>query len=985
MINTIRLAICLSGFLIVMGAASQEARFDQIVPADVVFYVEADASLNAPQSFTHFDEAMRQLGETMSDVLEWRVIMDEWDAALQSADIGELDSIFGARWCLAATGFGKQFNRIPTVIYLADVANEEQAQAYMRQLFEALVSITPVVKIEDDFYDGLPIISLFGPGRIPGLSLSYTLYNNKLILTTSKPLVIDLIDRFDYPGDALADNPDYQSFIQRMPETRSWLSYMPIAGMVESVSSIAKTAKGFAQLTAKGEDKEWADALFSGVAAGLDAVRAVHANGIASILHDGGLQQTTTVVALDSERLAPHIKDIFNRAKLVFPLENYLPRQTGSFSYTNVFTLKDIWLIGNDALQKMPQGEKIKNDLTDFMNKVGLDIERDLLAWMDDAFCIVRPLADLNAVAPANHAALIIGVKDEARLQQSLTKIQDAFVNTMLQFNIPIGANEETHRGVKITSIGSELPFVPITPSWCVDEGRFILSTSVNFIREMIDVRNGRRPNIEKSRDYKALQDKIDKPAHKVAFQDVASEFYQTRESLLRITSFTQLADTTPEQIEMAEALVDRIAYLLGCMQIYRASVKHTAFSEDEIRSEKWVLLKDLRGAPSAANIKRRPITLGMEDQVYWWANHCLDTGDTNRAARLFQNLIKHRPANTDYLAGLAAVYHAQGNPLAAQEAYTLALESQPSVSLVIAREAALGDSREESIRARINEAVNAYPSLDRSTAYFGAALMLRDHNRSEFAHSLLNDASSWFGESEFIDAAKLERRLIDHELNGDFVEDIVAPAQTAQPPEIDGAWNDSATDANATISLQHPPNAIAQFSQSGDALYIGLQVSQSELTSDEAEFRVSLSPSRDYASRYDFSVIALNSGGDWSIVRQSAQKVADDPYDFQLNSANESSGSDVIEAVKTIVHDVTDDQFDWLDDKLFKQDEPKPSLEFLSAIGLAGERLTLEVSIPLSQLKDENTKTVWMVNTAIGQDNGIQNDYLRYVPVEIR
>lgn len=979
MFKPIRLALLIAATLFASTAWSQEAKpeaaFDQIVPADVIFYMEGDASLDAPYTFPHFDEAMRQLGDTMDDVLEWRVIMSEWNAALESADIGDMKGVFGERWCLAITGFGQQFNRIPMLIYIAEVKSEEQAKAYMRQLFDGVASVAPMLEVEEDFYDGLELTSIFGPGRIPGLSVSYTIYKNQLVLTSSKPLVIDLIEQFDFPNNTLADNEGYQIFVERLPQPRSWMSYMPVAGMIDGVSNIVKTAQGFAQLSTKGDDKEWAESLLGGVTAGLNAVRAVRANGAASIIQDGGFKHSTTMVDLDPELLDPLLAKIFERAPTAFPLQESLPRQTGSFSYANVFNLKDIWALVNNIFNQTPQSDEMEKVVTEFMTEVGIDIERDLLSWMGDSFCVVRPLADLNAVAPANHIAFIIEAEDEARLQQSLSKIQDAFVNAMMQFKIPIGVNEETHRGVAITSIGSELPFVPISPSWCIDEGRFILSTTVNFIREMIDVRNKRRPDIQKSRDYMALQDKILQPAHKIAFQDIASEFYTTRESLLRITSLTQMANnSSPEEIQLAEAVIDRVAYLLGCLQIYRASAKQTNFSHDEIRSDKWVLSKDLRATPSTANIKRRPVSIGLEDQVFWWAKQCAKTGDDERAARLYQHLIHHRPAQTDYLAGLASTYQRQGKPQAAEEAYTLALTSQPSVSLLIAREAALGADSVNVIRERIQSFRQSNPQIGEAAALFGVAIKLRDQENSKLAEACLRSIIENYEQSQFAAAAKTELEIMQ---TGNASGEI-------QVPIINESGNDWSN--AAAFELRTPPTAKAMLAQSNNALHLALQLPKSEIESDEVEFRFSLSPARDYASRIDYSVIAHNSGDGWSILRQSANPISDDPFDFRLNETETPSSDDVLNMFKTLLNDITENEFDWLKEKSDPAETNNAGFPWKASIKQNGDIVMLEADISLPQLRETSSaKPVWLMNAAVGQENGIQNDYLKFVPIRFQ
>lgn len=972
----IRFVLLIIGTLYVTATWGQEVPFDRIVPSDVIFYMEGDESQDAQKAFPHFNEAMGQLAETMDDVLEWRVVMDEWDAVTQAANIGDLEGVFGDRWCLAITGFGEQYNRIPSLIYMADVQDEDKARTCFQQAFKGASNILPVVEVEEDNYDGLPIVSLFGPGRIPGLSLSFTVFGGRLILTSSKPLVIDLIEKIDYPENSLADNELYQEFAARLPEKHSVMSYLPVANMIDGVSNIVHTAKGFASIGSKeNDDAQWMQSVFGGIEAGLDFARAVRANGLSSINGEDGFQRTTSVIELDPAKLDPFLAELFNREKAVFPLEDYIPRQTGSFAYTNIFNLKDLWVIVNDTLAKLPQGAEMKKTITDFMDGVGLNIERDLLSWMGDTFCLVRPLADLNAVAPANHFAVIIDAADETRLRQSLKTIEDAFVKTMTQFKIPIGVNEETHRGVKITSIGSELPFIPVSPSWCIDESRFILSSDVNFIREMIDARDGRRPSIAKNRDYQALQDKVLQPAHKVAFQDVASEFYTTRESMLRITSFTQLANgSNNEEKELAEAVIDRVAYLLGCLQIYRASAKQTAFSDEEIRTEKWVLSRDLRATPSAANIKRRPVSIGLEGLVYEWAKNCAQRGDDERAARLFQNLLKQHPASRDYLTGLASAYQDQGNPQAAQEAYNTALEVSPTVSLLIACEAALGESDASAVQKRIQAFTQDYPQIDPAAALFGAALALRDADKTDEAKTLFASVAA-SGNAQFAQAAHQEIALMND------------PQSAALAPLM--ATKDDLANA-ASIAVNGSENGKALLAHTDGGLYVALQVPKAELTSEEVEFRISLSPERDYASRADYSVMLHNNNGEWSILRKATDRIADDPYDFKLNDAKPAEGNDLLKTFQSIMKDITDQNFDFFNElkgKSKSKDVPSPQrLAWKASLEQGGDMVTLEAEISLDSIRAEfDVKPVWMIQAAVGVEKSAGNDYLNYVPLRLR
>lgn len=928
------------------AAQKQLPPYDRIIPPDAVLFVEQDASLDAARSFTHFDEAMAQLGDSMDDFLEWRVLKNEWNAAMGEAGARENWQGVGAgHWCFAITGFGERFNRIPTLVYIAELKDPERAGALMKNLFESIRSLAPVFEIEDDNYDGLELHSLFGPGRIPGLGLAYSIYENHLFVTTSKPFLITLLDRIEYAELTLADSPPYREVIDRLPERRSYTFYFPISGVADAgVAMIDSIA------SATGVIDEKASEGLKTARTVLEALGAVRANGWASIRQDDGVTRMTGFTRLIPDRLNETAAKILQREPANFPWESYLPRTTGSFTYFNVLHPKDCWEMVRSVLEDVPHGDEWVNGALDQLKQFNVDLENDVFSWMGDSFCLVRPVLDLNSVAPVNRIALIIEIADEKKLNDALKKLEQTIQSTLEQFKIPVTLNTELYRGAQITSFGALIPLIPISPCLGVHDGKLLISSDLNLLKEMLDVNAGARPGISTNREYQSMQPYLKEKANKLSFQDVAAEFYANRESMMRMASLSGLDPTKSEEEQrVVKAIVDRVGYYLGCLQIYRAAAKRTEFGEDGVVSEKWTLARDLRATPSISNIERHEVSLGFESLIAEWARDCAARGDDERAVRLYRELIKHQPGNADYLGALASLLAKSGNLNAADEVFDTALQANPVTSMLVLREMARGGDSPEQIASEIEAFASNHANALPDASLFGVAVGKRNRGEADAARVLFEALNSKYPSSPLAPAARVEAALTQ----GEQPEGVQIVPYIPAAPSIDGSiGKEEWAGADRLIAGDDAGVFVAQ---AGDSIYLAFALPHSASPAKSLKTKIDVSPWRDYARYMRFSAEAKRDGETWNQSKQDYKIVQDDPYDLAVDETKPQ-----INLMDVLQQGVFDGLPKEVKDFLPKPNQPVPASEWRIAFSNDGVEAMLPVSAIVGAAVVRNP--VWIV-----------------------
>ena len=217
--------------------------YDQMVPADVMYYYSMDKNAARSLAFPVFDKAMDLWWDSLSDFLEWGIIKDEWTALEESAHLSNgLHPLQGDSFAVAVTGFGDT-GRLPAVLYLSNISDPKAADDALQGIFRYLSRNDAILHVDNDLYRGQSIASLYGPGMIPGLGLSYTFQGNLLLLSTSKPMLLEWIEDREAGIKSLSSDETYQAAVASLPSTRystAFFNFSEIHKALENGMSILK-------------------------------------------------------------------------------------------------------------------------------------------------------------------------------------------------------------------------------------------------------------------------------------------------------------------------------------------------------------------------------------------------------------------------------------------------------------------------------------------------------------------------------------------------------------------------------------------------------------------------------------------------------------------------------------------------------------------------------------------------------------------------
>ncbi|MDX9753577.1 MAG: DUF3352 domain-containing protein [bacterium] len=845
-INTLFL---LCAFVLVLPAvADNKIPYEEWLPADTAFFLTYNSSHASAQAFPHFKKGMVQLADSLNDILEYRMGREILALNREKLGIDETFScLLGDQAVFAVVGLDPTATKIPSVLYLSQVPDRQKADAFLSLVFQATAAWIPQIQVEEDEYQGLLIRSLHGPGMIPGLGLSYAFHDSMLILSTSKPSIIRLFDEYSYEENRLATNPIYQQALSPLPENRWATVYFNFTTLTETFNQVLEMVKLFQGI--KGQENEDLKTMLETLPA-LATVQS-YTMGVYPPQQDDFLRLVGHTLFKESQTESPFA--FLKREPSSFRFESYLPRKTGSFTSGNVYSLNDIWTLAQTLLPAVPGGKELIQPLAHSEEILGVSIETDLLSWMGDEWCFVRPVMDLEAVVPVNRAAYLVRVKDRANAQQGLQKVIQAIKE---KSPVPLTIEAETFKGIELFSVRLPIPVVPLIPSWCLmEDDTFILASHIDLLREMVDIHAGGRTGIARNPSYRQLQQTLETPGNKHGFQDIYSEFYTYREAIRRVASvFEQTAGGKSQVNFPAMVLMDRGSHLLRNLQVLRGTTKVSASQGNGVVTTKTMLVKDLDTDPSLLPFVHYKVALQPEVTLPFITRYT-ETLSATEAIRCYRILADFYPDQAEYLHKLTKLYQEVGQTAQAVECIEQALLAMPNTALVIEKERV----RNQGAVADLIQAVKAEAQKSRRVkpdfAYFGLALSKRDAGQLEFVAPLFDAIHNEFPSSPLVPAVVRELALLKNEIP----ESAVRIGHPSAPIVVDGHLDEAVWQEGQAYALAAPAEIQASsweasvwFAAEESALYVALR---GKGPLDPVLFTLSLCPGRDYTNVTYFSL----------------------------------------------------------------------------------------------------------------------------------
>ncbi|MGC9326019.1 MAG: DUF3352 domain-containing protein, partial [Candidatus Hinthialibacter sp.] len=544
---------------VALASPVQANPYDQIIPSDVLIYSGYDRTKESTVEYPHYDQAVENWFEMMDDILEWRILRDELEALIDQAGVPEGFSVLsGDRRCWAFYPILEGIPAPGVFLYVSEVSDPSKAERFLDALYQEIAFLAPSLRQLKDEYYGYWIHSLSGVSILPGLDLAYTFKDSTLLISNSKTLLLRTIDLWEEGVGFLAEDEVYQKAVADLPENRSYAYFVNLSDIGDTGGALVKNLQALQKMDAAKDLHE----IMPLIEGGLNFLQSFKSYASARSLDLNERLLISSQIRLNLDIDHESLQSIFSREPKPFAFEDYLPRKVGTVTSGNVLGPKDLWRLVQDFLADLPNIKDFLAGVREWEDESGFSVEKDLLQWMGDSWCLMRPVMDLNAVVATNQGALFLEVDDKDAALNGLQKLVDLLTKI---YELPLIVESDHYLDAQIFSITIPIPLTPVTPCWCIHQNALILSTQPNLIREMLDIHAGSRSGIERNRQYKYLQDAFQKPANKISFQDNESEFYAFREAIRKLSSIPEFGlGLSQEYRALPSFFLDRAAYLLN-------------------------------------------------------------------------------------------------------------------------------------------------------------------------------------------------------------------------------------------------------------------------------------------------------------------------------------------------------------------------------------------------------------------------------------
>ncbi len=936
--------------------------FDRMTPSNAMFYWGCDKSFQVP--LPNYDKAFDNWFSLMDDILEWRVLKEEFQTIIEKSGFKENSEIFsGDKWSFALFPLLEGIPIPGRGLYITEVSDPEKAEQVLGSFLQEIDQlITPVHSVKDEYY-GYLIYSLYGPLTLPGLDLAFAIKDSTLMIANSKHLLLDAIDRLEDEEGFLADLDVYKEAMSELPEKRSYTFFANYAKIGQTGEYLAKNLKSMQHFDAFNDIDE-AMPIIESVLAFMHSFKSYSS---AQWIDDKDRLNTVSHTRFNLSFENEVLQQMINRKPVPFIFEKYLPRKVGTVSSGNIFGPKDIWALGHSLLKDVKPVQEFLTGISQWEEENEFSIEKDILSWMGDSWCTMRPAMDLETIIATNQGASMLEITDHDAALRGIEKLASLITKT---FQISLSIETETYLGKEISSLTIPIPLIPFAPSWCIHDKVMILATRPNMIREMLDIQAGVRSGIGRNRQYRFLNDVAVMPANKMSFQDNESEFYAYREAMRKMGSIPDLAFGLPDELRTLPSFVlDRAAYLMSCWQVLKGTVKHSVIQPDKIVSNEVQLINDLRIVPPVDFMSQRKISLGAKDLVAFWADWCSKSDDNERAARLYSRLVEFFPEDDRYLSKLGNLYKTMGDKDAALKVYDSVMEKMPKTASLVNREIIIDDDNIERIIERVNQWAAKTQRIDKGAALFGIALAKRDAGNASIAAALFNKAAGInAGDGWLPMAANAESALT----SSGTLESVINVAAVETPVTVDGLMEEDGWRKSQALPLKMgESDSEVSLRMLRDSTNLYLYV-DGDIHEDD-QIKVMLCPGRDYSNVMQISVDLKQQEDSLKPQINLQTRVIDAlGLTFKGESKNTFSPDDLLseempEWLKEILPK------DFMEKIAHKNNHPNsPNDEALSiqaAYNLNDDpnsgAKSLEISIPWEMLKTDNkqTKPVWLFN----------------------
>jgi len=291
--------------------------------------------------------------------------------------------------------------------------------------------------IERD-YAGITIQTFQSP---EGDMLNAVVFDRQLVALSLESAAIEQVIDTYRGEDSVVDAPGYRQAIRTITAPQSFAKVYINSQVAEAIAAANTTSAGRTRSLAPLQNNQ-------GIAASVS-------------LNPNGLRlQGTTWLTKDSP---PISTTNHNR----FPLAERLPAET--MLMASGASLKDLWDGYRDRAGNTTEGLLApKNIDAAFQNVFGLNLEADVIAWMDGWFSLALIPSESEALQSAG-LVFLVDANDPQAAKQTFTRLDEAMENR-LQFQV----NNVTIGGKEATSWQSRFAALTITRGWLNNSTAFL-------------------------------------------------------------------------------------------------------------------------------------------------------------------------------------------------------------------------------------------------------------------------------------------------------------------------------------------------------------------------------------------------------------------------------------------------------------------------------------------------------------------------------
>lgn len=450
-------------------------------------------------------------------------------------------------------------------------------------------------------YGGYTIATIPLKGDAP-FGISCALMDDVFAIGLGDLTLMRVIDLMNDSGDgkAVTKDKEFSSVMERMPLPDDSRMDEHLSVFYLDLAKLSTFGKGVYS-GVEGNIPEQARPLAAKLIELMDLVASV--SSAMSITYEGLISQG--YIKLNPEATAENMLSMLQAEPDRLRSIEFVPEDVLGYSAGNLIDMKIIWAMVYDTLKKLPQmGDKVLGQLEGIQSQLGFSLQEDLISWMGNEMAYVyNEYPNFSKKYIPQEMCLIIKAIDANKASEGLGKITGVIA---MMSQGKLSAQKQEYSGETIFQIDG-LPD-PIKPAYAVVDGYVLISLSTSYIQKLIDCKAGRIGNLEESRLYRSVEDRLPARVNCIQYMDLQRYFQAIMDASLHTEGMPSWEGKDLNLQKTVALQVSELAKLLS--GAFGASVSYTVNDGSGLKTVGFMQVDDLESVrpisdPDAARIAR--------------------------------------------------------------------------------------------------------------------------------------------------------------------------------------------------------------------------------------------------------------------------------------------------------------------------------------------------------------------------------------------